>query len=54
MKYKFFKKGTFETLEKFETRLNEEAAMGWKVINIVTMSGYIAALMERMNKDTLY
>lgn len=54
MKYKFFKKGSFESLDKFEKRLNEEASLGWRVINIVTIGGYIAALMERVNKDTVY
>jgi hypothetical protein len=54
MKYKFFKKGTFESIEKFEKRLNEEVALGWRVINYVHISGAEAALLERLNPERFH
>jgi len=54
MKYRFFKKGAFENLDKYEARLNEEASQGWRVVNILILSGSYVALLERINKEQFY
>ena len=46
--YKFLKKGTFESLEKFEKKVNEEARGGWKVINFAHDYESVIVLFERV------
>lgn len=47
MRYRFLKRKSFESLEKFEGRLNEETTSGWRVVSI-THDGYtLVALLER-------
>ncbi len=46
-RYKFFKKKTFENIEAFESRINEEASRGWKVITVTSDNGSMMAFMER-------
>jgi len=46
-KYKFLQKGTFESLDKFEKKLNEVVSGGWKVINFTEDHGGIVVLLER-------
>jgi hypothetical protein len=48
-KYKFLKKGLFESLEKFQTRINEQARKGYKAISMAKESnGYMVVLFERL------
>jgi hypothetical protein len=50
-KYRFLKKKTFESLEKFEQRLNHECNNGWRVVSIASDSSYgLVALLERESK----
>ncbi|MFY0674490.1 MAG: hypothetical protein JXQ87_13900 [Bacteroidia bacterium] len=51
MKYRFFKKSPFESLEKYEKRLNDEASLGWRVINFVSIGNHQAALLEKLNPE---
>ena len=46
-KYRLIKKGAFESLKKFEQRLNEECAGGWKAISISDANSSITVLLER-------
>lgn len=46
-KYRLIKKRAFESLEKFEQRLNEECVGGWKAISISDTNGSITVLLER-------
>ncbi len=54
MKYRFFKKGAFENLEKFELRLNQEAALGWRVVSLVPYGGNYMALLEKIGNERVY
>jgi hypothetical protein len=54
MKYRFFKKGAFESIEKFEKRLNDEASLGWRVVNFVTIGSQQAALLEKINPERFH
>ncbi len=45
--YKFLKKKGLEKLDSFESRINEEATRGWKVVNFALDSGGVMVLMER-------
>ncbi|WP_339787255.1 MAG: hypothetical protein ACMVP2_05685 [Imperialibacter sp.] len=47
-KYKFLKKGAFENLEKFEKKLNEMVATGWRVVNFTNDHGGYVVLLERI------
>jgi hypothetical protein len=50
-KYRLLKKKTFESLEKFEARLNQECSNGWRVVSLASDSSYgLVALLERENK----
>lgn len=49
-KYKLLKKGSFESLKKFEVRLNEECISGWKAISISDSNGSLTVLLEREQK----
>lgn len=46
-KYKFVRKGALEGFDKFEKRLNEMAATGWRVVNFTQDHGGIVVLLER-------
>lgn len=47
-KYKFLKKGFFESLEKFESRLNDQARKGYRAIAMTKEpNGYMVVLFER-------
>jgi len=46
-KYRLLKKGTFESLEKFEKRLNDECVGGWRAISISDSSGTLTVLLEK-------
>lgn len=45
--YKFLKKGSFENLEKFEKRVNEEASKGQRVVSFTQDHGVIIVLLEK-------
>ena len=45
--YKFLKRKTFEKLENFEARLNEEAGRGWKAVSFVQVETGQIVLLER-------
>jgi hypothetical protein len=45
-RYRFLRKKSWESLEKFETRLNESTSRDWKVLNFV-QDGGILVLLER-------
>ena len=46
--YKFLRKKAFENQDKFEKRVNETAAQGWKVVNFVSDNSSIVVLFERV------
>lgn len=47
-KYKFLKKGLFESLQKFEGRINEQARKGYNAIAMTREpNGYMVVLFER-------
>ena len=50
-KYHFFKRGAFESLTKFEKRLNDFADSGWKVVGLYSDNGESVVLMERIKND---
>lgn len=41
MEYKIFKPKAFESSDKVETRLNEMALQGWRVITNMNQGGYL-------------
>lgn len=45
--YKFVKKGLFESLSKFEKKLNDTANSGWRVVNFSYQHGEMIVLLER-------
>jgi len=45
--YKFLRRKTFEKLEGFESRLNDEAARGWRVVNFVPHGPMVLLEKER-------
>jgi len=47
-KYRFLKSKPFESIEKFEKRLNEDCGNGWRVISLVPHSGILLALLEKV------
>jgi len=50
-KYRFFTKKTFESMVKFEIRLNEECAKGWRAISLSNDPvGNTIVLLERENR----
>jgi hypothetical protein len=49
-KYKILRRKAFESIEKFENRLNEECAKGWRAISIASEHSGIIVLLERENK----
>ena len=46
--YKFLSSKTFEKLEKFEKRVNEMSAQGWRVVNFASDNGIMTVLFERV------
>jgi len=46
-KVKIITKGVFESVSKFEARVNEFSREGWKAISISSDGGGMAVLMER-------
>jgi hypothetical protein len=46
--YKFLKKGLFESIDKFEGKLNQIVRDGWKVINFTHDHNSIIVLLERV------
>ncbi len=48
--YKFFKKNVFESLDKFERRLNEMCQQGWKPISIASDQGTTIILLQKTEK----
>lgn len=47
-KYKLFKSKTFESLEKFEQRLNQECSKSWRVVSMVSHGGLLVAVLEKV------
>jgi hypothetical protein len=47
-KYKFLQKGSFESLAKFEKKLNEMVSTGWRVVNFTNDHGGFVVLLERV------
>ncbi len=45
--YKFLKKGSFEKIDKFEKRVNDMAAQGWKVKSFTNYGADLIILFER-------
>ena len=45
--YKFLKRKNFEKIERFESRINEEAARGWRVVNFVQHGAGQLVLLEK-------
>ncbi len=46
--YKFLKKGTFESYDKYTKRLNQEANAGWKAVGFTNDHGVAVVLLERI------
>lgn len=46
--YKFLSSKTFEKLTKFEKRVNEMSAQGWKAVNFTSDNGIMTVLFERI------
>lgn len=47
-KYQLFKKKLFESVEKFEARLNEECRKGYRPVGIASESnGYLIVMLEK-------
>lgn len=46
--YKFIKKKNLEKLESFESRVNEIAMSGWKVVNFTQDHGGIIVMFEKL------
>jgi len=50
-RYRIFKQKTFESVAKFEVRLNEECVKGWRAISLSNdAAGILVVLLERENK----
>jgi len=49
-RFRLLKKGAFESIKKFEVRLNEECVSGWKAISISDSNGSMTVLLEREQK----
>jgi len=47
MQYQLIVKGPFEKTEKFEKRLNEMSAQGWRVITSMTQGAYLVMGKEK-------
>ena len=45
--YKFLKKGTFESLDKYEKKVNEFSQKGWKVVNMGLHGADLVILFEK-------
>lgn len=47
-RYRFLRQKTFESIDKFELRLNEETRKGWKALNVSNSGGgTLLVLLER-------
>ncbi len=46
-KYRLIHRKPFESLPKYEARLNEECARDWRIINITGQGSMLTALLER-------
>lgn len=49
-RYRFLKKKAFESTQKFENRLNDECAKGWRAISMSSDNGTFIVLLERENR----
>lgn len=47
-RYKIVKKGVFESIAKFEERINSLSLEGWKAISIAADQGAMAVLLEKI------
>lgn len=47
MQYKLITKGPFEKVEKFERRLNELSAQGWRVITNMSQGAHLVLGKEK-------
>ena len=45
--YKFLKKGTFESLDKFEKKVNEFSLKGWRAVSMGHDGASIIVLFEK-------
>jgi len=50
--YKLFKQNIFESVAKFEKRLNELCQQGWKPISITSDHGTSIILLQKTEKYT--
>jgi hypothetical protein len=46
-RYRIIKKKAFESLEKFESRMNSECGNGWRIVNLCSDNHTIYVLLER-------
>lgn len=46
-RYKIVKKGVFESVTKFEERVNSLSLEGWKAISIAADQGTVVVLLEK-------
>lgn len=49
-RFRILQKGTFESLARFEERLNRECELGWKAISVSGHGTLLAVLLEREPK----
>lgn len=53
--YKIFSKGVFESIAKFERRLNEMCQKGWKPISMCYDKGNgMTVLLESVDRENYY
>ncbi len=48
--YKLFKQKAFESIAKFEKRLNETCQLGWKPLSISSDHGVSIVLLQKTEK----
>lgn len=46
-RYRLFKRGIFESLEKFEKRLNDECRRGYRAVSVSQSDGTTLVLLEK-------
>lgn len=46
-RYRFFRQKAFESVDKFEIRLNDECRKGWRVVSITGNNAGLVVMLER-------
>lgn len=48
--YKILKKSPFESLTKFEQKVNDQASQGWRVVSVFNDQGRTVVMFEKKNE----